>query len=129
MADGLFYVQFQPQAHPKTAVSLFLDLTLGRALIITATIRGAEPGRTALGHEFVSATIEGTEASGAVPAPTAALVGRRVLWIYSDVHAYEHIYLSPHLYTWQCLAGPERGLADTDQCTVYELRPGIYVFT
>jgi hypothetical protein len=33
-----------------------------------------------------------------------------------------------HWYSWQCLAGPERGLADTDEVSVWELRPGIYVF-
>ena len=38
------------------------------------------------------------------------------------------MYLSPQWYTWQCLAGPERGLADTDEQTTYQLRPGIYVF-
>ncbi|MCR1161185.1 hypothetical protein NEK97_06925 [Paenarthrobacter sp. UW852] len=39
------------------------------------------------------------------------------------------MYLSPTWYTWQCLAGPERGLADTDSNTVFEIRPGIFVFT
>ena len=52
-----------------------------------------------------------------------------MLWVYSSEHAYEHVYLSPHWYTWQCLAGPEQGLADTDENTVWRVRPGIYVFT
>jgi hypothetical protein len=58
-----------------------------------------------------------------------ALIGRRVMWVYSEQHAYEHVYLSPQWYTWQRLAGPERGLADTDENSVWQLRPGIYVFT
>ncbi len=48
--------------------------------------------------------------------------------VYSAEHAYEHVYLSPLWYTWQCLAGPERGQADTDENTVYTIRPGIHVF-
>ena len=50
------------------------------------------------------------------------------MWVYSTEHAYEHVYLSPQWYTWQCLAGPERGLADTDEHTTFEVRPGINVF-
>lgn len=77
---------------------------------------------------FVPGRIDGIEASGPAPAPTSALLGRRVLWVYSTEHAYEHVYLTPTWYSWHCLAGPERGLADTDENTAYEVRPGIYVF-
>lgn len=129
--EDLYYVQFHHTAAPDTAVSLFLDLAHGRALCVVATIEGdAGPaaGRTAVGQQFVPATIDGLEVTGTEPAPTTSLIGRRVMWIYSPLHAYEHLYLSPQWYTWQCLAGPERGLADTDENTVYELRPGIYVF-
>ncbi|WP_310971600.1 MULTISPECIES: MoaF C-terminal domain-containing protein [unclassified Amycolatopsis] len=49
--------------------------------------------------------------------------------MYSEEHAYEHVDRSPPWYTWQCLAGPAHCLADTDENTVYQLRPGIYVFT
>jgi hypothetical protein len=66
--------------------------------------------------------------TGPAPRPSLDLVGRRALWVYSEAHAYEHLYLSRHWYTWQCLAGPERALADTDACTTYRLRPGIYMF-
>lgn len=128
VADGLYWVQFQHVARPEEAVSLCLDLTHGRALAVIATIREPGPGRTAVGHQFLPATIDGAEVTGAAPAPTIALIGRRVMWEYSPVHVYEHLYLSPQWYTWQCLAGPERGLADTDENTAYELRRGIYVF-
>jgi hypothetical protein len=77
---------------------------------------------------FLPSAIEGFEARGEALAPSDTLIGRRVLWVYSTSHAYEHVYLSPHWYTWQCLAGPEKGLADTDENSVYQLRPGIYVF-
>jgi hypothetical protein len=123
--DDLYYVQVRPSA--REAVSLFLDLRDGRALVVTTTIN--DHGTPRVTQEFRPATIDGSDVRGEPMAPSTALIGRRVLWVYSREHAYEHVYLSPHWYTWQCLAGPERGLADTDENTVYQLRPGIHVFT
>ncbi|WP_110588424.1 molybdenum cofactor biosynthesis F family protein [Microbacterium suaedae] len=126
--DELFYAQFHHQHHPTEAVSLVLDLRGGHALSIVSVLGEASPGRTAVQQVFVPGRIEGIEQSGPAPAPTTELIGRRVLWVYSSEHAYEHVYLSPHWYTWQCLAGPERGLADTDENSVWRIRPGICVF-
>jgi hypothetical protein len=124
--DDLYYVQFHPAATPRAAVSLVLDLRDGRALVVTSRI--GDRGTPRVTQEFRPATIGGSAVRGAAMAPSTALIGRRAMWVYSGDHAYEHVYLSPHWYTWQCLAGPERGLADTDENTVYEVRPGIHVF-
>ncbi|MGW5740559.1 MoaF C-terminal domain-containing protein [Amycolatopsis sp. NPDC003861] len=124
--DDLYYVQHHPSPDAREAVSLFLDLRDGRALVVTTTI--GDRGTPRVTQRFRPATIDGQETRGEPMAPSTALIGRRVLWVYSPEHAYEHVYLSPHWYTWQCLAGPERGLADTDENTVYQLRPGIHVF-
>jgi hypothetical protein len=129
VADGLVYAQFHHRDLPREAVSLVLDLRSGHALSVVTVIGEPTPGRTRVRQAFVPGRIEGVATSGPAPAPTTSLVGRRVMWRYSPDHAYEHVYLSPHWYTWQCLAGPERGLADTDENTVYEIRPGIVVFT
>ncbi|WP_326949393.1 molybdenum cofactor biosynthesis F family protein [Amycolatopsis sp. NBC_01307] len=123
--DGLYYVQPHPGA-AREAVSLILDVRDGRALVVTTRIGDA--GTPRVTQEFRPATIDGAEVRGAAMAPSTALIGRRVVWVYSEDHAYEHVYLSPHWYTWQCLAGPERGLADTDENSVYQIRPGIHVF-
>lgn len=128
VAPGLIYAQFQHVSSPEEAVSLFLDLDSGRALSVISTIGTASPARTAVGQQFIPGVIDGLEPRGTAPAATAALVGSRALWVYSTEHAYEHVYLSPRWYTWQCLSGPERGLADTDQQTTWQLRPGIFVF-
>jgi len=56
------------------------------------------------------------------------LVGRRAMWVYSDNHAYEHIYLNYGTYAWHCLAGPERSIADVDQTRTYKITDDIYVF-
>lgn len=128
VADRLVYAQFRHAGRPTEAVSLFLDFQTGHALSVITGIDDPEPGRTRVRQAFVPGHIEGVPVVGPAPAPTTALIGRRAMWVYSPEHAYEHIYLSPHWYTWQCLAGPERGLADTDENSTYQLRPGIYVF-
>ena len=127
--DDLYYAQFHHEYLPNEAVSLILDLRSGHALAVLSVLGEATPGATAVQHLFAPSHIEEIRSSGEAPAPTTELIGRRVLWVYSSVHAYEHVYLSPHWYTWQCLAGPEQGLADTDENTVWRIRPGIYVFT
>lgn len=129
IAEGLVYAQFQRADDPMTAVSLILDGATGHALTVHTTIGDPQPGRTRVRQRFVTGRIEGLPADGDAPAVSGALIGRRALWVYSPEHAYEHVYLSPDWYSWQCLAGPERGLADTDEVTVYRLRPEIYVFT
>ncbi|GAA2856762.1 molybdenum cofactor biosynthesis F family protein [Microbacterium arabinogalactanolyticum] len=126
--EGLLYVQFHPHQHLEKAVSLVIDMRHGRALSALAEIAEPEAGHTRVRQTFTPSEIEGAEVTGEAPHPSAALIGRRVEWVYSPQHAYEHIYLSPHWYSWQCLAGPERGLADTDEASVWEVRPGIYVF-
>ncbi|MFT4307213.1 MAG: molybdenum cofactor biosynthesis F family protein [Microbacterium sp.] len=126
--EDLYYAQFHHGHLPEEAVTLILDLRSGHALAVISLLGTPAPGRTAVRHVFAPSRIEGVEASGEAPSPTTELIGRRVLWVYSAEHAYEHLYLSPHWYTWQCLAGPEQGLADTDENSVWRIRPGIYVF-
>lgn len=126
--QDLYYVQFHHEHLPNEAVSLFLDLRSGHALSVINVLGDDAPGRTAVQQIFSLAHIEGITQNGPAPAPTAELIGRRALWVYSTQHAYEHVYLSPHWYSWQCLAGPEQGIADTDEQTTWRLRAGIYVF-
>ena len=127
--DDLYFVQFHHRYLPNEAVSLVVDLRHGRALAVISVILPApEQGRTRVQHVFAPSIIEGATVTGAEPAPATTLIGRRVEWVYSEEHAYEHVYLSERWYSWQCLAGPERGLVDTDENSVWEVRPGIYIF-
>lgn len=127
ISDDLYYVQFHPVTRPSQSLSVVLDLASGHVLTVRGAI-GAATDLPRVSHHVTVGTLDGAGTRGDAPTPTTALLGRRVLWEYSDDHAYEHVYLSPQLYTWHCLAGPERGLADTDVTTTYQLRPGIYVF-
>lgn len=127
--SGLFYVQFHhSRTHPEEAVSAFFDIARGVALCVLSLIGPPDQRPTRVTQQFVPAAICGVPDHGPLPTPTTALVGRRVVWRYSGQHAYEHYYVNEHWYTWHCLAGPERGQADTDEQTTYQLRPGIYVF-
>jgi len=126
--EDLYYAQFHHDYLPNEAVSLILDLRSGYALAVISVLGEKTPEQVAMQHVFGVARIEELPQAGEPPAPSTELIGRRVLWVYSSVHAYEHVYLSPHWYTWQCLAGPERGLGDTDENSVWRVRPGIYVF-
>ncbi|MGD9985592.1 MoaF C-terminal domain-containing protein [Pseudonocardia sp.] len=128
VAPGLVYAQFHHRRDvPNTAVSLVVDHDSGHTLAIVSTIGEPSAGRTRVRHNVLPGVIEGREPDRPGPAPTTALVGRRLRWSFSDVHRYEHIHLEPHSYTWHCVAGPEAGLADTVECTTYRLRPGIHV--
>jgi hypothetical protein len=126
--DGLYYVQIQPDNGGMQSASLFLDTRDGVGLAVIAEIGSPTPGKTRVSQRFIPFTIAGEARLADPPAPSTELIGRRVYWRYSKVHAYEHVYLSPQWYTWHCLAGPEKGLADTDEQTTYKLREGIYVF-
>ena len=59
---------------------------------------------------------------------TEELVGKRIEYTYSPTERYEHIYLNGSFYTWHCLLGAEKGLADTDCCHSYKLARNLYLF-
>jgi hypothetical protein len=55
------------------------------------------------------------------------LVGKRKLYRYSVKDAYEHIYHDNHNFTWHCVAGNEKGLADTDYARIVKFEDGFYM--
>jgi hypothetical protein len=126
--DGLYFVQIDPTDRGTQSASLFLDVRDGVGLCVIAEIRDAIPGQTRVEQRFIPFTIAGQARLAPLPAPSNELIGRRAYWRYSKAHAYEHVYLSPQWYTWHALAGPEKGLADTDEQTTYKLREDIFVF-
>ncbi|GAA4929784.1 molybdenum cofactor biosynthesis F family protein [Streptomonospora halophila] len=100
------------------------DAEARRESAYTRIRRGAEP--TGVTARIVHGGIGGPAA--APHAPTAALVGLRNTYTYSPSEVYEHIYLTPELYTWHCLSGAEAGLADTDRCHHVALRDRLSLF-
>lgn len=139
---GIYFVDFVKHLERATALSLVLDLRRG---IFTA-VEGRLPGkaedrrgllsRVALRRELTDVTA--TFRRGAINRPfnsvtprhaaTKELVGKRIEYTYSPTERYEHIYLNGSFYTWHCLLGAEKGLADTDCCHSYKLGRSLYLF-
>lgn len=128
VAQDLHYVQVKSEHRSDEAVAVFVDVANGVGLSVVSTIgpEGQKPVRVT--QRFMPFVIEGHAHPGPVPTPTRALIGHRAWWRYSEQHAYEHVYLDDTWYTWHCLGGPERGLADTDEQSTFEIRPGYYMF-
>jgi hypothetical protein len=138
----IYFVDFIVSGGDTESVSIILDMQQKCATIVTGVlptteevmiplITRAEKGlpltsvkalfeHAALGGPFTSRTHRHER--------TTDLVGERIQWVYSSKDAYEHIYLSENTYTWQCIAGNEKGLSDTDRCFFYRLGEALYLF-
>jgi hypothetical protein len=92
----------------------------------TRVQRGVDP--TGVEVTFEHGTVGGDDGGEPEHAPSSELIGLRNRYTYSPREQYEHIYLSDRLYTWHCLDGVERGLADTDRCHTIGLRDRLYLF-
>ncbi len=124
------------------SVSIVLDLRKGIATIVTGVLPTAEVVmiplivRAEKGMPLTSVQALFDHASVDRPFTkktlrhrrTADLVGERIQWIYSSKDAYEHIYLTQNTYTWHCISGSEKGLADTDRCFFYKIADKFYLF-
>lgn len=140
--EDMYFVDYVSSAQKATSVSMVLDVGTGSATVVVGTLpaeaevrkgafelalEGAE--LTAVRARFLRAAIDKPfAAQDHGHAPTAEMVGKRVKYVYGPSETYEHIYLSEKLYTWQCLAGIERGLADTDRSHSFKLADSLYLF-
>jgi len=140
--EDVAVVDYVASSRRATAVTIVLDLQRSAATTVVGTLPTAEQAArsafalatdgaelTLVATSIVPAVIDGPFVPGAHPhTPTDELVGKRVQYVYSETEAYEHIYLNEDLYTWQCLRGAERGLADTDRCHYRKLGEELYLF-
>jgi hypothetical protein len=138
----ILVVDFIARTRRATSVTIVLDLVAGAATTVTGTLPTAEQAArgafelatrgeelSLVAASIVPGFIDGPWVAGSHPhVPTDELVGKRVQYVYSETEAYEHIYLNEHLYTWQCLRGSERGLADTDRCHYRRIAEELYLF-
>ncbi len=140
--DGIYFVDFIAPRGSGESVSIILEVTRGIATIVTGILptpvelmiplivraKGRMP-LTSVQAVFEHAAIDGPF-SDTTPRHerTGDLVGERIEWVYSSKDAYEHIYLSENTYCWHCIAGNEKGLADTDRCFFYKIAERLYLF-
>jgi len=139
---GIYFVDYLPKAAPRDGISFVLNLEAGSFIELATTLPTREQAhlpmleRVARGMELTAVPLRlqrGTinrpyADDAALPRPTTALLGKRIEYRYSPHERYEHIYLNPGFYTWRCIAGAERGLAETDACCYYAIAPELYLF-
>jgi hypothetical protein len=143
VASNIFFVDFVRKNSPGVSTSMALDLSSGMATVINATlpdkkaIRRGFADRLGKGLDLSLVKIEILHASINPLSPDVAvapherteeLIGKRIKYKYGKNHVYEHIYLNHRLYTWHCLKGVEKGLADTEICDYFKIAPEIYLF-
>jgi hypothetical protein len=140
--DQVFVVDYIAGLRRATSVTIVLDLAQGAATTVVGTLPTEEEASrsayalategaelTGVAVEFLPAFLDRPFVPGEHPhVPTEELVGKRVRYVYSRTEAYEHIYLNEDLYTWQCLEGSEKGLADTDRCHCRRIGDQLYLF-
>jgi MoaF C-terminal domain/MoaF N-terminal domain len=106
-------------------VTVALDLAAGRATIATSSLFDRD-GETRARTSFAHATVG--DASPAPHGPSSGLVGKRILYRYSERDRYEHVYLNSGTFTWHCIRGAEKGLADTEQTRTWQIAEDLYLF-
>lgn len=122
---GIFIIDFIRGEGPAAEnVTIIADRNTG------ATTTGVSrfvtvDGRTRSTTDFTQANTGG---SSVRHERSTALVGKRIYYRYSDVETYEHIYLNPGTFTWNCIRGGEAGLADTDRCMTWEVADDLFIF-
>ena len=138
----IYFVDFVIR-ETKASVSLVLDFPKKKSLILMGKLSEWKTNQDFLSRskagvdlspmavEFIHANIDlPPDKSPIVPYErTGDLIGKRVKYTYSKMHTYEHIYLNDQFYTWHCLSGPEKGLADTDRCDYLKIESDLYLFT
>jgi hypothetical protein len=139
---GYYLVDFIKRYKPTQTVTLLIDSVKNVATVVLATLPTKEETfkpifQRVLDRELLT-PMRAIAVHGAIGQPCAAqtprheptgdLVGRRVRYQYGPRDSYEHIYLSRAFYTWNCIQGPEVGLADTDYCQYYKVTDELYMF-
>ncbi|WP_432482639.1 MoaF C-terminal domain-containing protein [Kineococcus esterisolvens] len=123
--DGLFLLHAAVTEPEPAAFVIALDVTGGAVTVVRSTLVDASPGSPRVHEDVRTGSLAGRSARHQ---RTSELVGARVQYVYGPDNAYEHVYLTDSAYTWHCLAGPERGLADTERGRVWKLREDVYLF-
>lgn len=140
---GIIWIDYLDPTARATSVSLVVDTStqactqvLGQlptredALVPLLERVAQKQPLTAVKARCLAGTLAGSW-TDQLPAhlPSKDLIGRRIEYRYSPTERYEHVYLNEHFYSWHCLEGAERGLADTDQCLYRRVSDQLYLFS
>lgn len=139
---GILFVDSIVSDRRASTITLVLDLGAGICTAMQSELPTEAEARVPLIERVVRGEeLTGVKArflSGAIDVPfghatarhgdTRDLIGKRIEYTYSRSERYEHVYLNEQFYTWHCLAGSERGLADTDRCRYLRVAHRLYLF-
>jgi hypothetical protein len=139
---GIYFLDYLEHLERATSVSIVLDLDGGIFKAVIGRLPSREESKQSLlDRAIATRDLTGVRASflnGSIGEPfgeetpryleTKELLGRRVEYAYSPTDLYEHLYLNECYYTWHCLTGAERGLADTDRCHYFKIADRLYLF-
>jgi hypothetical protein len=142
LRDSIYFIDYITGGDAGISVTLILDLRLNLFTSVTAAMPAEEEihksmfRRAADGEELTSvkaAIVSGRIAdrqpmASALHHETSELIGKRLQYRYSKTECYEHIYLNQAFYTWHCLEGVEKGLADTERCHHVKISDNLYLF-
>ena len=139
---GILFVDFVASDRCAATISLVLDLGRGICTAVEAELPTEADAKVPLieriAHGQQLTGVSARFLSGAIDssfghfverhADTQELIGSRIEYAYTRSERYEHVYLNEQFYTWHCLAGPEKGLADTDRCRYLKVANRLYLF-
>jgi hypothetical protein len=140
--SGIYFVDHVKHLERATTLSLVLNLNARIFMAVIGQLPTREESKQSLLDRAVEAreltSVHASFLSGSIDVPfgkrtprchkTNELLGKRVEYRYSPEDLYEHLYLNEQFYTWHCITGTERGLADTDRCYYFKIADKLYLF-
>ncbi|KAL4968443.1 molybdenum cofactor biosynthesis F family protein [Aspergillus stella-maris] len=126
--SDIFLVDFYKSEYEEQ-VTIVMNLRTGQAIVgLSGFSSENQTGKRRTWTQFSHASIDGFNSDNVVPfAPTTDLIGKHILYRYTPRDAYEHVYLNPGTFTWHCLSGTEKGLADTEPCKMLKIDEKLYL--
>ncbi|USD67432.1 molybdenum cofactor biosynthesis F family protein [Vibrio sp. SCSIO 43136] len=141
LREGIYFVDFIKPEEFATSASIVLNLKQQTATILVGQMPTEQEAMrpvfqrvkdgdylTGVKANFIQCTVNRPVEGKVGHEETLELVGKRVQYEYSPHEFYDHIYLSSGYYTWHCLKGVEKGLAETEMCHYLKIDQNLFFF-
>ncbi|KIW20996.1 hypothetical protein PV08_01575 [Exophiala spinifera] len=120
----IFFIDFYKPEYEEE-VSIVMNIEKGQTVVAISGFREVD-GVKRTYTKFSDARLEGYDGSQPYKM-TDELIGKHILYRYTGTDVYEHVYLNQGTFTWHCLGGTEKGLADTEPCKMLKLDERLYL--
>jgi hypothetical protein len=131
VAPNTFFIDMTFTSRPRQSQTFIVSTETRQALGIRTVIREGDIGQKPRAVHVLTAGQIGDPAippTGRKPGPTRDLFGLRAIYAYNPGLIFEHAYLNTDRYCWHCLAGPLKGHADVEMCSIYKWDDNQYIF-